>query len=77
MAYIATICILVDVETETDCMDAIAESMRELMQPFAPTSVFRDWMWDDASKGNELVETTPIPSNFQMDDVWPHAKGED
>ncbi len=70
MAYVGTIAILIDVETESEAMDAISETMRQLMQPFAgPQSVFRDWMW--CSGEDELKQIGPIPSDFQMDDEWP------
>jgi hypothetical protein len=69
MPYEATICILVDVETEVEAMDAIAETMRSLMKPYNPTSCFRDWYW--CLGENELVQTAPIPEDFQMDDDWP------
>lgn len=73
MPYVATICILVDVDSEAEAMDAIAETMRPLMQPFNSTSCLRDWMWDNAAPEGELIKVGPIHSDFQMDNEWPDA----
>lgn len=69
MAYAATICILVDVPTEAEAMDAIAETMHPLMQPFNAESCLRDWMWCNGEDELKLVGTIPI--DFQMDNDWP------
>jgi hypothetical protein len=69
MPYVATIAILVDVETETEAMDVIAETMRPLMHAYNKASCFKDWQW--CLGEHELVQTRPIPSDFIMDDEWP------
>lgn len=69
MPYMATICILVDVEEEAQAMDAIAETMRPLMQDFNPVSCLRDWQWCLGER--ELIRVEPIPEDFKMDDTWP------
>ena len=75
MAYVATIDILIDVETEAEAMDAIAESIRPLMQAFNPQSCFKDWNWSDKRDDDEsLLKIGSIPSSFQMDNEWPWAQ---
>ena len=69
MPYEATICILVDVKTEAEAMDAIAETLRPLMHTYNEASCLKDWTW--CLGEDELVEVGPIPSNFIMDDTWP------
>jgi hypothetical protein len=69
MTYVATICILVDVESEPEALDAIAESMRPLMRAHNRASCLRDWQW--CLGEHELIQTRPIPADFRMDDEWP------
>lgn len=69
MSYIVTIAILVDVETEAEAIDAIAEAIRPLIKDFAPLSCLRDWQW--CLGEGEIMKAGPIPSDFQMDNEWP------
>ncbi len=73
MAYVATIDILIDVETEAEAMDAVAETMRPLMKPFNSKSCLRDWMYFDNGGGftDHLRQIGAMPSDFQMDNEWP------
>jgi len=68
MPYVATIDILIDVETETEAADAVASAIHRLMRTYDNQSCFRDWMW---SREEELVEVAPIPADFAMDNQWP------
>ena len=67
MPYVATIDILIDVETETEAADAVASAIHRLMRTLRQSILFRDWMW---SREEEL-QRAPIPADFAMDNQWP------
>lgn len=72
MPFIATIAILVDVETEAEAADAVAETMRQHMQQHEPKSCFRDWNYDDGGGAfPSIQEVLPIPADFAPDQPWP------
>lgn len=74
MPYMANISILMDVETEAEAMDCIAETMRPLMRNYATipanTSIV-DWMYNDADPEGTLLKTNPLPEGFVPDNTWP------
>ena len=73
MPYIATIEILIDVETDAEACDAIAETMRSQMKAEAPTSCLLDWQWAQSISHASLEPCHPIPPDFCPDDPWPYT----
>lgn len=69
MAWVGTICILLEVEDESEAMDAVAETMRPLLKTHNERSCIRDWQW--AQGEDELIEVNSIPAEFRPDDAWP------
>lgn len=67
MPYIATVELLLDVVDESQAADAVGEILRGTTRKFAgPTSCVLDWR-----HAAEIVETKPIPVDFEEDGAWP------
>jgi hypothetical protein len=72
MPYIATIDILLDVDTETDAADAISEIMRPIMRQNNAASCLVDWCYtQDMPDFANLIRAEPLPPDFHPDNTWP------
>lgn len=68
MPYIATIQVLLDVETEGEACDALAEGLRPLLQTFRPPypSAFVDWRYTE--------DGGPVPADGTGFEYIPESK---
>lgn len=59
--YIATIQVLVDVESSPEASDAIAETIRPLLRAFEPASNWIDWRYAAYGEDHKLGMLIPEP----------------
>jgi hypothetical protein len=68
--YVANVRLVVDVESEAEAADAVAEMLRPMLRKYEPNSCFLDWSYDE-SHGNGLRKMGPkgvADTNARMDE---------
>lgn len=66
MKYEACICLLIEVDSEAEAMDCVAEALRPLLKHNAPLSSVLNWRYEDL---NDLYPLTDIEANIGYDPV--------